>query len=92
MKAQLKVSGAIPHGETTGNITYFVVDRSTGSIAGNLTLPNASKVASSFAMAVDVPRVADTYDVGTFSEAGEFVSAKFDLTMPQAPKGAYGAD
>jgi len=92
MKVQLKVSGPIPRGETTRSITYFVVDRSTGAIAGNLTLPDAATFANAFAMTVDVPRVASTYDVGTFNEAGEFVSANFDLTMPEAPKGAYGAD
>jgi hypothetical protein len=88
MTAEIRVSGAIAPGATTRTITYYVVDRASGSVVGNLLLPDAATFANRFDMKVTVPRVADTYDVGTFDDAGEFVSANFALSIPGAIGGS----
>ncbi len=86
----LTVSGRIPDGPTTGNVTYFVVDKSRNAIVGSITLPNASKVSHAFRLNVRVASLSDSYDVGLFDEAGEFASAGFTVEAPKPLEGAVG--
>ena len=86
----IMVSGSIPDGNTTSNITYFVVDRQRNAIVGNLTLPNASLIARSFSLQVKVPSYSDSLDVGLFDDDGNFTSAGFRVEGGQAPEGAVG--
>jgi hypothetical protein len=90
MAHEITVSGRIPKGPTTGTITYFVVDKSKRAIVGNITLPNASTQSSAFRITVKVPSLSDSYDVGVFNAAGNFVSAGFTVEVPEPPRGAVG--
>jgi hypothetical protein len=87
---EITVSGSIPQGQTTANITYFVVDSASNAIVGNITLPDASTIANSFRLNVRVPHLSDSFDVGTMSDDGEFASAGFTIETPTAPTGAVG--
>jgi pyridoxine/pyridoxamine 5'-phosphate oxidase len=89
---EITVSGSIPQGQTTANVTYFVVDRARNAVVGNITLPDASTVANSFRLNVRVPQLSDNFDVGTMSDDGEFVSAGFTIETLTAPTGAVGQD
>jgi hypothetical protein len=86
---RVKVSGPIADGETTGQITYFVVDKATHAVLGRFVLPNASHTMRAFRLLVEVTALADAYDVGVFDEASRFVSSGYDLEAP--PAGAVGA-
>ena len=87
---EITVSGSIPQGPTTRSVTYFVVDTARNAIAGNLTLPDAADFARSFQMNVRVVELSENYDVGTFADDGEFVSAGFKVEAPQPSAGAIG--
>jgi hypothetical protein len=89
---EITVSGSIPQGQTTANISYFVLDRARNAVVGNITLPDASTVANSFRLNVRVPQLSDNFDVGTMSDDGEFVSAGFTIETLTAPTGAVGQD
>lgn len=87
---QLTVSGAIPGGPTTNTVTYFVMDRAKNTVVGNIMLPNASENIRRFRLVVPAPSFSDSFDVGVFDNAGNFVSAGFTIEAPQAPRGAVG--
>lgn len=86
---EIKVSGHIKKGPTTGTVTYFVLDKSNNAIVGNIVLPDASSQVNTFKIPVKVPSLS-SFDVGTYDEAGRFVSAGFMIETPTTPAGAVG--
>lgn len=86
------MSGTIPSGPTTRNVTYFVIDKARNAVVGNITLPDASTFANSFKLNVKVPQLSDQFDVGTMSDDGEFTSAGFTVETPDTPTGAVGQE
>jgi hypothetical protein len=86
---EIKVSGHIKKGPTTGNVTYFVLDKSNNTVVGNVMLPDASTQVNRFRIAVNVPS-SSSFDVGTYDDAGRFVSAGFTIETPTLPTGAVG--
>ena len=87
---EIIVSGQIPEGPTTANVTYFVMDKSRNVIVGNINLPNASTFANAFRLNVQVPNTSESFDVGTFDDSGGFTSAGFLVEGGQRPTGAVG--
>jgi hypothetical protein len=87
---ELTVSGTIPEGPTTANVTYFVVERSANAIVGHITLPNASTFARTFRLGVQVASLSGDFDVGLFDDSGTFVPAGFTVEVPRSPTGAVG--
>jgi hypothetical protein len=87
---EIKVSGPIKTGPTTGTVTYFVLDKSNKAIVGNIVLPDASPQVNSFRIPVSVPSLS-SFDVGTYDDAGRFVSAGFKIETPTLPTGAVGS-
>ncbi len=88
---EITISGSIPSGPTTRNITYFVLDTSRNAVVGNITLPDASTFAAAFRLNISVPQPSERFDVGHFDNAGTFVSAGFRIEVPKSPSGAVGA-
>lgn len=89
---EITVSGPIPHGPTTHQITYFVVDPARNAVVGTLVLPDAATFAQAFRLKVRVPQGAEHLEVGLFEETG-FVSAGFTVEAPARaprPAGAVG--
>jgi hypothetical protein len=89
-EVDLTVSGQIPDGPTTANVTYFVIDKSSNAIVGSINLPNASQVSHAFRLTVKVSDPTGSFDVGHFDDAGKFVSAGFTIEVPTRPSGAVG--
>jgi hypothetical protein len=87
---EITISGQIKNGPTTRNVTYFVLDKSSNAVVGNITLPDASTFANAFRLQVAVPRLSEIFGVGTFDETGNFVSAGFQIEVPEPPTGAVG--
>ncbi|WP_076859629.1 hypothetical protein [Bradyrhizobium mercantei] len=84
---EILVSGTLPRGQTTQNVTYFIVDRNTKAIVSQVTLPDASNQFNAVEIRLKVARVSGAYDIGTFEQNGEFTPAEFlsvrsDLDTP----------
>ena len=89
---EITVTGSLPRGATTQNITYFVVDRATKTIVSQVILPDASDRFSAVEMRMKVGRYASAYDIGTFDSNGEFtvcpflsVRSSLSLLSPSGP-------
>ncbi|MHC2463491.1 hypothetical protein [Bradyrhizobium embrapense] len=88
------MTGNLPRGQTTQNVTYFIVDRNTKAIVSQVTLPDASNHFNGVEIRLKVARLSGAYDIGTFQSNGEFKPAEFlavrsDLDTP--PSGGAGA-
>ena len=44
------VTGTLPSGDTTGTVTYFVIDTTNNTIVGQVVLPNAVKQKTSVSL------------------------------------------
>ncbi|MGY3698534.1 hypothetical protein ACVIGA_008614 [Bradyrhizobium sp. USDA 3240] len=89
---EITVTGSLPRGATTQNVTYFVVDRATKTIVSQVILPDASNRFDAVEMRMKVGRYASAYDVGTFDANGEFtvcpflsVRSSLNLSPPGGP-------
>ena len=81
-------------GDTTGNVTYFVIDTTTNTVVGQVVLPNAVKKSTSVSLIVKVPNASASYQIGTFDEDGFHASSFLSVRNPtsnQRPAGAIGA-
>ena len=91
---ELTIAGTLPHGKTTGTITYFVVDMMQNAIVSQVMLPNAAQQNNSVAIKIQVARSAGSFVVGTFNESGNFEPSRFlHVINPAAgpsPTGAVG--
>ena len=91
--AEVTVTGTLPMGDTTGNVTYFVIDTTTNTVVGQVVLPNAVKKNTSVSLTVKVPNASASYQIGTFDEDGFHASSFLSVRNPtsnQRPPGAIG--
>ena len=51
---RLVLQGLCPSGDTSENVTYFVIDTATNTVAGHVVLPNAVKKKTSVSLSVKV--------------------------------------
>jgi len=74
---EIIVSGALPRGETTKNVTHWIVDRDTNAIVSQVVLPDRSNHFNNVEMRLKVARPSSGYSVGTFQSDGQFKAADF---------------
>lgn len=74
---EITVTGSLPHGATTQNVTYFVIDNATKTIVSQVILPDASELFKAVEIRLKVGRYASAYDIGTFDANGEFTVCPF---------------
>jgi len=91
---EILVTGNLPRGQTTQNVTYFVVDGDTKVIVSQVTLPDASNRFHAVEIRLKVARLSGAYAIGTFQQDGDFKPAEFlsvrsDLDTPPS-SGASG--
>lgn len=91
---EIVVIGSLPRGETTQNVTFFIVDRATKTIVSQVVLPDASNSFNAVEMRLKVGRYASAYDIGTFDANGEFKISEFisvrSSLNPSQPSGPSG--
>jgi hypothetical protein len=86
---EVSVTGTLPQGETTRDVTYFIVD-STNTVVGHVVLPDAAPKFNSISMTVKVPNASTSLAIGTF-EADGFHPTTFlrvDTGNNRGPRGA----
>jgi hypothetical protein len=91
--SEVTIEGTLPTGNTTANVTYFIIDTARKTVVGQVILPDAVKQNNSVSVTVKVPSAAAAYAIGTFSAAGDFQASSFlQVTSlgDQVPRGAVG--
>ncbi|PBB84925.1 MULTISPECIES: hypothetical protein [unclassified Mesorhizobium] len=91
---EVTVRGVLPIGDSTENVTYFLLDTAKNSIVGQVILPKAVKRSLAVALTVKVPSTAGSLAIGTFDDGGNFQVASFlrvEIPAVQHPDGAVGA-
>jgi hypothetical protein len=74
---EIIVTGTLPKGETTQNVTYLIVDRDTNSIVSQVVLPDRSNQFSRVEMRLKIARLSSALQIGTFEANGAFKPAEF---------------
>lgn len=92
LMAEVIVTGKLPEGDTTRNVTYFITDAASKTVFGQVMLPDAARGISAVSMIVKIPNAAGAVQIGTFDEAGVFTPAKFlSVSAPGAGRPSGGA-
>ena len=89
---EVTVRGALPVGEATENVTYFILDSARSAIVGQVILPKAVKRSLAVAVTVKVPSTAGSLTIGTFDDGGFQVATFLRVEIPivDRPDGAVG--
>ncbi|WP_149908071.1 hypothetical protein [Mesorhizobium sp. SARCC-RB16n] len=90
---EVTVRGVLPIGETTENVTYFILDTAKSAIVGQIVLPKAVKRSLAVALTVKVPSTAGSFAIGAFDDGGNFQAASFlrvETPAVERPDGAVG--
>ncbi|WP_155765338.1 hypothetical protein [Mesorhizobium erdmanii] len=93
---EVTVRGVLPIGDTTENVTYFILDTAKSAIVGQVVLPKAVKRSLAVALTVKVPGTAASLAIGTFGDGGNFEAASFlrvetpAVEQPDAAAGPIG--
>ncbi|AZO28485.1 MULTISPECIES: hypothetical protein [unclassified Mesorhizobium] len=90
---EVTVRGVLPIGDTTENVTYFILDTLKSAIVGQVMLPKAVKRSLAVSLTVKVPSSAGSLAIGTFDDGGKFEVASFlrvEVPAVQNPGGAVG--
>ena len=74
---EIIVSGALPKGETTQNVTYCIVDGDTNAIVSQVVLPDRSNQFNRVEMRLKVARPSSGLQIGTFESNGAFKRVEF---------------
>ncbi|TIN25092.1 MAG: hypothetical protein E5Y31_16590 [Mesorhizobium sp.] len=91
---EVTVRGVLPIGDTTENVTYFIVDTAKSAIVGQVVLPRAVKRSLAVALTVKVPSTAGSLAIGTFDDGGNFQAPSFlrvETPAVERPDGAVGS-
>jgi hypothetical protein len=90
---EITITGALPEGKTTANVTYFVVDTATNTIVSTIALPDAVERKTSVSVALKVPKPSVSFAIGTFEDgvfqASSFLSVRNPTSNP-THSGAVG--
>ncbi|MGX5831011.1 hypothetical protein [Mesorhizobium sp. 43Arga] len=90
---EIAVRGVLPIGDTTENVTYFILDTAKSAIVGQVILPRAVKQSLAVAVTVKVPAAAGSLAIGTFDHGGNFQACSFlrvESPSVERPDGAVG--
>jgi hypothetical protein len=69
---EIAVTGTLPIGNTSKNVTYFIIDNTKKAIVGHVVLPDAAEKNTSVALTVKVPSDSGSLTIGNFDDAGNF--------------------
>ena len=91
---EIIVSGTLPKGETTQNVTYWIIDRDTSAIVSQVVLPDRSNQFNRVEMRLKVARPSSSLQIGSFEPNGafkpvEFLSVRSELN-PSSSSGPTG--
>jgi hypothetical protein len=85
----IAVTGTLPKGKTTRSVTYFITDRTSNTIVGQVVLPDAVQQNNSVSMTLKVPNASTSYAIGTFDSDGfhasSFLSVSNRTALGQSP-------
>jgi hypothetical protein len=90
---EITITGTLPSGDSTGIVTYFIIETTKRTIVGHIMLPDAARQNNSVAITVKVPTANASYAVGTFESGGNFQASSFlSVSSPggHQPRGAVG--
>lgn len=87
---EITVTGVLPKGNTTKNVTYFIVD-ANNTIVGQILLPDASEKYNSVSIALKVSSASAPYSIGTFDDRGFHPSNFLSVRNPVSNQGPRGA-
>src|SRR3954452_1578171 len=88
---EITVTGVLPKGDTTGTVTYFVVDTANNIVVGQVVLPNAIKTDMSVKLPVKVPNASASYAIGTFDDKGFTPSSFLSVRNPTSDQPSIAA-
>jgi len=74
---EIIVTGTLPKGETTQNVTYWIIDRDTNAIVSQVVLPDRSNQFNRVEMRLKVARLSSAFQIGTFAANGDFRPVEF---------------
>ena len=74
---EIVVTGSLPKGQTTQNVTYWIIDCDTDAIVSQVVLPDRSSQFSRVEMRLKVARTSGRYQIGTFAAKGAFEQVEF---------------
>jgi len=81
---EITITGALPEGKTTANITYFIVDTLTNTLVGTVALPNAAQPKTSVSLTLKVPRPSTSFAIGTFKDGAFHASSVLSVRNPNS--------
>ena len=73
---EITITGTLPEGKTTANLTYFIADTATNTIVGTVALPDAVERKTSVSLTLKVPKPSASFAIGTFTD-GVFHPSSF---------------
>jgi len=88
---EITVTGALPKGDTTGTVTYFIVNTANNTVVGQIVLPNATKNDMSVAVPVKVSSARASYAIGTFDDKGFTPSSFLSVRNPTSDEPSIAA-
>jgi hypothetical protein len=92
MASEITITGTLPKGNTTRNVTYYLVDASRNTIVNQVVLPDAVDQNNLVSLAVTVPSATASYAIGTFDDGGRFLASTFlSVNKPASDQRTTGA-
>lgn len=76
------VKGRLPAGDSTENVTHFIIDTASKTVVGQINLPNATKRETAVSIAVKVPSAGGPYSIGTFAAEGFRPTSFLEISGP----------
>ena len=86
---EITVTGTLPEGKTTANVTYYIGDRVTNTIVGTVALPDAIEPKTPVLLTLKVAKPSASFAIGTF-EDGAFHASSFLSVRNPTHSGAVG--
>lgn len=90
---EINITGTLPQGKTTENVTYFIADTATNTLVGTVLLPDAVERKTSVSLILKVAKPSASFAIGTFKDGvfhrSQFLSVHNSIGNPTA-RGAVG--
>jgi len=86
---EITITGTLPEGKTTANVTYFIADTATNTIVGTVALPDAVEQKTAVSMILKVAKPSASFAIGTFKD-GVFHASSFLSVRNPTHSGAVG--
>lgn len=90
---EINITGTLPEGKTTENVTYFIADTTSNTLVGTVLLPDAVEQKTSVSLILKVAKPSASFAIGTFKDGvfhpSRFLSVHNSIGNPTA-RGAVG--